>query len=97
MAHFVLRREAQLDLEEAALWYDDQQTGLGERFSAELKRVLQRISESPFQFPHIDRGIRRGLLQRYPYAVYFTVSQETVIVLAVLHQSRDASRWRGRE
>ena len=90
----VVPPEAELDVEQAAFWYDDQQPGLGDRFTAKLNQLLPRIAEHPFQFPEIDRDVRRGLLQRFPYAVYFTVSEEAVTVIAVLHQQRHPDTWR---
>jgi plasmid stabilization system protein ParE len=89
-----VRPEAELDIEEAAFWYDDQQPGLGDRFTAKLNQLLRRITEHPFQFPEIDHDVRRGLPQRFPYAVYFTVGEDTVTVIAVLHQHRQPDTWR---
>jgi len=90
----VVRPEAELDVEEAAFWYDDRQSGLGDRFTAKLNQLLPRIAEYPFQFPEIGRDVRRGLLERFPYAVYFTVSEDTVTVIAVFHQQRHPDRWK---
>lgn len=38
---------------------------------------------------HLRSGIRRALVHRFPYAVYFAVEDDVVVVLAVLHASRD--------
>lgn len=91
----LLRPEARLDIEEAAFWYEDQRVGLGDRLTAELGDLLIRIEKSPLQFPLVDHGVRRGLLHRFPYAVYF-VLEEAVIVLAVLHQRRNPEVWKQR-
>lgn len=93
---YLLRPEAQADIEEAALWYEDQRLGLGERFTGELFDLIHRIAEFPLQFPVIGRSVRRGLLQRFPYAVYFLVDEGPVVVIAVLHQRRDPAVWKRR-
>jgi plasmid stabilization system protein ParE len=41
-------------------------------------------------------GIRRALLRRFPYAVYFAVERDVVVILAVLHVSRDPAEWQRR-
>lgn len=41
-------------------------------------------------------GIRRALLRRFPYAVYFAVEESTVVVLTVLHAHRDPAAWQKR-
>lgn len=81
----VVRAEAQRDIEEAAFWYERQRPGLGDRFSHELDQLMERISENPLQFPEIGQGVRRGLLHRFPYAVYFRPSEAMSAVIAVLH------------
>lgn len=93
----IVRPEAQLDIEEIALWYEEQQAGLGDRFSGKLKSLLQRIVENPRQFPETGRRhIRRGLLNPFPYAVYFVSTGEIVSVAAVLHQHRHPDTWKQR-
>ena len=49
-----------------------------------------------FQFPTVSGDVRRALLHTFPYAVYFRPSDETVVVLAVLHLRRNPKVWRGR-
>jgi plasmid stabilization system protein ParE len=90
-----VRPEAQRDIEGAAFWYERQRPGLGDRFSHELDQMLERIRENPFQFPEVGQGVRRVLLHRFPYAVYFRTSEAMFAVVAVLHQYRHPSAWKG--
>jgi toxin ParE1/3/4 len=94
MRELTLRLQAQLDAHDAAGWYEDQRFGLGMRFLDELDEVVNRIRVSPFQFPEIHPGVRRGLLGRFPYSVYFSVGEESIEVIAVLHQHRHPDTWR---
>ena len=100
MSRLVVRPSAELDIQDAADWYEDEEIGLGGQFVDELRHVIQRISELPSQFPDVGRGARRALLKRFPYAIYFLLRGEgderAVILLAVLHQRRSPSVWRTR-
>jgi plasmid stabilization system protein ParE len=91
-------REAQDDIEAAALWYEQQREGLGTRFVVELDTVLDRVGTYPLQFPIVEGPVRRALLRRFPYAVYFVTEDEggCPAILAVLHQHRDPDAWRSR-
>ena len=91
-----LRRQAQVDVRDAAGWCEDQKKGLGIRFLDELDHVLSRIRGNPYQFPEIDPGVRRGLLQRFPYSVHFSVGEAVMEVIAVLPQHRHPGTWRNR-
>ena len=92
----VVRREAELDVEEAAGHYEDERPGLGERFTSELDILLARIAQSPLQFPSVGEGARRGLVHKFPYSVYFLLEHQTVTVLAVVHQRRHPDTWKRR-
>ena len=96
-AELEVRPEAQDDIEAAALWYEAQKAGLGERFVFEVDALIDRVRSHPLQFPVIEPPVRRGLLRRFPYAVYFVAEdQGGGTVLAVLHQYRDPDIWRDR-
>ena len=88
--------QAQTDIEDAALWYDTEQEGLGARFLNGLDEVLERIVASPQQFPRIEDAVRRGLMRRFPFGVYFVHEKNQVHVLAVLHLSRRPGLWKHR-
>lgn len=92
----IIRPEAEADTEDAALWYEAQRVGLGLDFDEDLDHLLQRIRENALQFPEIEPEVRRGLLNRFPYAVYFVVENEMVAIVAVLHQRRRPGAWRDR-
>jgi len=92
----IILPQAELDVSDAASWYEGRRIGLGDEFLGELDSVLRRIIESPFQFPKIKKNIRRALLRRFPYSVYFDVSTETLELIAVLHQHRDPRTWEKR-
>ena len=56
---------AELDAAKAALWYDEQQPGLGDQFFAELEHGINRVRRNPFLFPRLEYyngglDVRRG-------------------------------------
>lgn len=91
-----VRPLAQADLEDAASWYELQQSGLGLRFLHAVDQVLNRVCETPLQFPLVSVGVRRALVHTFPYAVYFGEMDQAVVILAVLHLRRDPRVWRER-
>ena len=93
---WIVRPLAEADLDGAATRYEDQQSGLGSRFLDAVDHVVNRVRETPLQFPSVSVGIRRALLQTFPYAVYFRETEQAVVILAVLHLQRDPRVWRGR-
>lgn len=93
---WIVRPSAESDIGDAARWYEDHQSALGLRFLDALDQVFERIRVAPTQFPTVSADVRRALLQTFPYAVYFGVTEDRITVFAVLHLRRDPRTWRAR-
>lgn len=89
-------REAEAEAVEAAQWYESRSQGLGRAFLDHIEQTLADITTRPLQFPQVYRDIRRALLKRFPFGVYFRLRGGRIKILAVMHQSRDPRRWRER-
>jgi len=91
-----LRAEAENDIHDAAVWDESQRLRLGHDFLDAVEDSFTRIFENPLQFPILHRGARRALLSRFPFGVFFRIKNQTIVVLAVMHASRNPTRWRDR-
>ena len=92
----VIRPEAEADALEAYRWYSEQLPGLGDDFLAEIDRALEIIRASPEAHRKLHREFRRVLTRRFPYAVFYTIQNDRIVVFAVLHTARDPRLWRKR-
>jgi len=89
-------RAVELEVEAAFEWYERQQTGLGFEFLNELRAAYQRVVDHPLAYQVLRSGIRRALTRRFPYAIYYSIEAEVLVILAVLHTARDPAQWRKR-
>jgi plasmid stabilization system protein ParE len=98
VTEYRLVAEPRADLDVAATfdWYENEETGLGREFLDELRASYDRIVDGPLGYQDLRSGIRRALLRRFPYAVYFAVDGDVVVVLTVLHVGRDPAEWQRR-
>ena len=90
------RTEAATDVSLARDWYDAQSTGLGDSFVGSLEKTVDLIAALPEAFPEIAAGLRRALLARFLYALYYRLDGSIVDVIACLHSRQSPSRWRSR-
>lgn len=74
-------------------WYQNQAVGLGNDFLSELEAAYDAIIELPKTWPKFQLGFRRFLLSKFPFSVIYRCSQETVFVVAVMHNSRKPGYW----
>jgi plasmid stabilization system protein ParE len=87
---------ARIELIEAQDWYEGEAPGLGRRFRETIDAVAERMSANPLQFPVVFKTVRRAILRRFPYALFFVMEGETLLVLACFHASRDPVQWQKR-
>jgi len=81
------------EVEEDALasyvWYETKSTGLGEDLLRMFYAKAGEISRNPLIFPKAYKDFRRCLLRRFPYAIYFTITNREIIVIGLFHCARD--------
>jgi plasmid stabilization system protein ParE len=91
-----VRPEARNDIEQAAAWYERQRKGPGEAFLDEVLDTFDRIAEDPRLYPVMHRQTRRAVVHRFPFGVFYQIEEDAVVVLAVIHGSRDPRAWQQR-
>jgi plasmid stabilization system protein ParE len=84
------------DIEAAFEWYESEQSGLGLEFLDEVRAAYARIIDGAFKYQKLRSGIRRALTRRFPYAIYFSVEHDLIVVVAVLAPARDPAEWQYR-
>ena len=88
--------EARADITEAIRGFRDISPALSARFQEELERVYSGMAEYPQMYPIVYKKFRRALLRRFPYSIFYIVEESFILVIGVVHQSRDESTWKRR-
>jgi plasmid stabilization system protein ParE len=89
----ILRPRAEKDIEAARDWYDAQRPGLGEEFLVAVEERLEMVREFPEASPEIYRKVRRAVVRRFPFLIFYMLAPGKAVVLAVLHASRNPEAW----
>lgn len=94
----IVRSEAEADITEAALWYDERETGLGLELTFEVHAAIRRAVENPLSHLRMRQRpeVRRVLSRRFPYRIFFIVRDDAIVVFAVIHAARHDRHWRRR-
>ena len=91
----VFRPQAEAEALEVRQWYESRRAGLGREFGQALDTLVERIASNPVAFPRAHLETRRAVFSRFPYAIYFRVEDDVVVVLAV-HGRQHPTRWQRR-
>jgi len=92
----VFRPEVQKELDEVYSWYENQQPGLGDNFLEQVAETLDRICQMPESYAAVYRDVRRAMVQRFPYAIYYRIVSSRVIITAVFHGRGNPKAWQVR-
>jgi toxin ParE1/3/4 len=91
-----IRPEAEAELRDAALWYEEQSQGLGREFLRAFRASTAPLRRNPLLYQRVVDEARRVLLRRFPYAVIYEIHGSEVVVLACIHCARDPELWERR-
>jgi plasmid stabilization system protein ParE len=93
-----IRPDALADIEEAARWYDEQQSDLGSEFARAVVEAIDGLPNNPllYRVRHQRKNIRWKLLDKFPYRIVFRITDDLITVITVLHSARHGRHWRQR-
>jgi len=92
----LVRPEAEADISEAFRWYEDRSQGLGFEFRRAVDVCVLSLRRNPLAFPAVYGQIRRALLRRFPYGIFYTLEEDVIVILACFHTKRDPKTMRNR-
>jgi plasmid stabilization system protein ParE len=87
---------AQVELEQAAAWYEAQRKGLSAEFLDEFSRGVGRITEFPHAWKSVGKRTRQYRLNRFPYGIIYQVRADEILIVAIAHLHRRPGYWRDR-
>lgn len=80
---------ASADIEEAYTWYETRRVGLGTEFQSELSRLFHLLEAMPEAGPVVHANLRRLLVRRFPFVLYYRLTDSAIEIRGCLHQRRD--------
>ena len=96
MLPLILSPESEKEIQDAYEWYEAQRIGLGNEFMLCLDATMHSIARNPLIYQVVHKNIRRGVLRRFPYCIFFLKEYNHIQVLAVFHAHRNPVNWKNR-
>jgi toxin ParE1/3/4 len=87
---------AEGELVESARYYETQVPSLGGAFLDAIEGAVQVLQADPLRWRILEADVRRYLLPRFPFAIYYRVLPDHIRILALKHHSRHPDYWRYR-
>lgn len=94
---YVFHPEALNEYAEAVKHYTEQRVEVAQAFINAIEDAVYRIRESPTRYPASDEDTRRYMVRRFPFGVFYTIEQDYILILAIVHCSREPGYWKNRK
>jgi plasmid stabilization system protein ParE len=94
-SRFQFRKQARIDLIEAADWYDQQNVEIGQNFVDDFTKTLAKIRANPETYRKVYADYRKIQLEKFPYYIIYRLGGKVIYLLAVFHNKRKYT-WKKR-
>jgi plasmid stabilization system protein ParE len=91
-----VRKTARTEIAAALDWYWERSPAAARQFIEAINEAMQRIEEAPERHPIVRGHLRRVLLRRFPYGIYYKIYPSTISVVGVIHGHRHPDTWLSR-
>ncbi|MGZ0656505.1 type II toxin-antitoxin system RelE/ParE family toxin [Coraliomargarita sp. W4R53] len=89
MKNIRISSDALSDLNEGFLFYEQQDTGLGDYFTSCLRSDIEELRLTGGVHRVVHRHFYRSLSRVFPYGIFYTSDEKVVTVYAVVDLRRD--------
>jgi plasmid stabilization system protein ParE len=91
-----LTPEAKIDIQDSKEFYKLKSKKLAKEFLLNLDSAIEPLKTNPFLFQRGYRGIRKSPIAKFNSSIHYFTEEKTVVIIAVLHNSRNPQMWKGR-
>ena len=95
--NLIVSLPAETDIEEIIEWYGKENKDLSKEFVRILEQTFEQITDNPFLFQQVFKDYRKVNTAKFPYKIIYRISENEVIVLAVIHHKRNPEVWKNRK
>lgn len=84
------------EYEESIRYYRERDPAIADRFIEIVERTIADIVETPDRWRFVEADVRRCLTRVFPYGILYSIETDYVLVLAIMHCSREPGYWKTR-
>ncbi len=93
---FLWNDEALTEYGDAAEYYGQKEAGLDESFVECIESAIKGVCSAPKMWPVVEDDVRRRVTHTFPYSIIYLELEQFIVILAVMHDSREPGYWRKR-
>lgn len=94
--NYNLSEEAENDILDAYIWYEQQRAGLGEEFLECMEGAQRLILQNPAAYSVRYKTVRAFLINRFPYLILYILKKKDIVVISVFNTNQNPQTWKAR-
>ncbi len=91
-----ISNEAEDDFTNAYEFYAKKNKELADNFYRFVDQSLNKIANNPKGFQKSFKNIHRHVMKKFPFVIYYLITNTTIQVIAIFHTSRNPEIWKDR-
>jgi plasmid stabilization system protein ParE len=91
-----LSNEAEDDFDESYEYYSFKSTKIADNFFNIINASFSDISNNPFQYQNIFKDVRKYVVRKFPFIIYYQINNISIRIIAIFHTSRNPLIWKER-
>ena len=88
--------EAEIDFEKSYGYYFEENPKVAEAFFRRINVSFKDITQNPFTFPVAYKNVRKCVVKKFPFVIYYQIVNSIIKVIAIFHTSRNPEKWNER-
>jgi len=93
---YIFHPEALEEYQSAIFYYFEINPRLAESFAKAIETGIENIIMFPEAWSIVEEDVRRHLIKRFPFGIYYCVENKCISIYAVMHMSRLPEYWEKR-
>jgi len=81
-----ISKKAHIEIDDAKEYYNLQQENLGDIFKKDIQKSIDSIFSFPNLYPNITNDLKRCVLHRFSYSIFYTLQDDIILILTIAHQ-----------
>jgi len=81
---------------DAVSYYAHINLRLARSFTEAVEAGIENILHHPEAWQSVEGDIRRHIIKRFPFGIYYCIEGNSILIYAIMHMSRHPDYWKSR-
>jgi toxin ParE1/3/4 len=91
-----LSDEAEVDFDKSYEFYYEDSPKVADTFFKRINLGFENIKQNPTSFPIAHKDVRKYVVKKFPFVIYYRIIDSIIQVIAIFHTSRNPEIWNDR-